>query len=178
MILVLVWYRLELLAQQPSLMSHGWRCARMLILPTSDFVEVIFSSFSKCEGAISQFFFESLTSVRCIWWASEKHQWHQQKISLDQLQWMSVVGLFIGPKKSFVRILLTRKWDHSAAVSMGEAKPTAEALISLKLWVQDDLEVSALLKPFTILWLSRWVEMPFSSHYDVNFLLVHLFRHL
>ena len=72
----------------------------------------------------------------------------QLKISLDQLQWMSVVGLFIGPKKSFVRILLTRKSGHSAAVSMGEAKPTAEALISLKLWV---LEVSVLLKPFTLL---------------------------
>ena len=160
MIFVPVWYRLELLAQQASLMSHGWRWARMLILPTSDFVEVIFSSFSACEGAISQFFFESLTSVRCMWWASEKHQ---QKISLDQLQWMSVAGLFIGPKKSFVRILLTRKSGHSAAVSMGVAKPTAEALISLKLLVQDDLEVSALLKQFTILWLSRWVEMRLSS---------------
>ena len=32
---------------------------------------------------------------------------------------------------------------------MGGAKPTAEALISLKLCMQDDLEVSALLKPFT-----------------------------
>ena len=102
----------------------------------------------------------------------------QQKISLDQLQWMSVVGLFIGPKKSFVRILLTRKSGHSAAVSMGGAKPTAEALISLKLCVQDDLEVSALLKQFTILWLSRWVEMRLSSQYDVNFLLVHLSQHL
>ena len=84
---------------------------------------------------------------------------------------MSVVGLFIGPKKSFVRILLTRKSGHSAAVSMGGAKPTAEALISLKLWVQDDLEVSALLKQFTILWLSRWVEMRLSSQYDYIFFL-------